>query len=408
MPATRKRAYKGARLRATKVFATNLIILVGLGAGACGGSDDNGGGGGAAGAGASSGSGGSTGGADAGVGGVGGTGATGGCTSSVQCDDGKSCTIDTCNAGVCTSTIGPALGATACPAGQYCTVKDGCVQAPACATDQDCIDAWKGDACKTNPHCEPSSSVCTFEVLDKDHDGDPPQVCGGGDCDDADPDRFTGNDEVCDAKDNDCNGAIDEGSLCDSVSKCISGTCACNPANLCRNGNWFNCVDFQSDTAHCGSCNTACKPGQACVNGSCTCAAPKTDCGSTCVDLSNDPSHCGTCSIVCNVQVGSCKSGKCTCEGSYAGLTYCSGSCADLKSDAKNCGTCGKTCPSGSCTNGACDVCPTGKTLCAGACVWLDDDKTNCGACGKVCTGSCPSCAWGICGNNGCAGAGGI
>ena len=36
-------------------------------------------------------------------------------------------------------------------------------------------------------------------------------VVAGGDCNDADPDNFPGNDEVCDGADNDCDGLIDDG-----------------------------------------------------------------------------------------------------------------------------------------------------------------------------------------------------
>lgn len=402
MSVNSKRAQKGARSHTRNVLAANVLVVIALSGGACGGDDgSSAGAGGAAGIGGGSGSGGSSGGADSGTGG--GPGGAGGCKSSQECDDGKSCTIDTCNAGKCTSTIGPAFGSTACPTGQFCTVKDGCVQAPACATDQDCIDAWKGDACKTNPRCEPSSSVCVFDVLDKDHDGDPPQVCGGGDCDDADAERHTGKDELCDGKDNDCNGVVDEGSLCGSVSKCVSGTCLCNPENQCSTA----CADFQSDESHCGSCDAACKPGETCVKGACTCPAPKALCGAECVDLTNDPKHCGKCANTCNAATSTCKSGQCVCSAGGA-LTYCAGACVDVKTDGKNCGGCGKACASESCTNGVCDVCPQGKTLCSGVCVSLESDKSNCGTCGKVCPGPCPSCSQWTCDNSGCAGAGGI
>jgi hypothetical protein len=43
------------------------------------------------------------------------------------CADAHSCTIDTCYEGKCIHTIGPNLGATACPPLHYCDLEDGCV-----------------------------------------------------------------------------------------------------------------------------------------------------------------------------------------------------------------------------------------------------------------------------------------
>ena len=227
-----------------------------------------------------------------GVDGGGGTAGTGGATNTgnggatardgatddagaTGCDDKLSCTIDYLVNSVCTHSVGPNSGATACPAGQYCTTKDGCVSPPACATSADCEKTWAADACKTHIACDAASSVCTFDALDKDGDGHAPAVCGGGDCDDADSSRYPGAPETCDGKDNDCNGAVDDGATCtNSLEVCQAGACACPPANACGTA----CVDTQSDAKNCGTCANFCPSGKTCQKGTCVC----------------DPSVCGT------------------------------------------------------------------------------------------------------------------
>ncbi|HEX5100396.1 MAG TPA: putative metal-binding motif-containing protein [Polyangiaceae bacterium] len=74
------------------------------------------------------------------------------------------------------------------------------------------------DPC-TEDRCDPDSGRCEHEGGgDNDHDGyrgkaldGTPSTCGGSDCDDDDALVFPGAQEICDGKDNDCNGAIDEG-----------------------------------------------------------------------------------------------------------------------------------------------------------------------------------------------------
>ncbi len=205
---------------------------------------------------------------------AGGTGGSSACPNG--CDDGLPCTLDSCGPDGCTHTIGPDSGATACAVGKYCTLDKGCVASPVCATDQDCIDAWKGDPCKANPRCDAASSVCTFDVLDKDGDGYPPQACGGADCDDSDPDIHPGASEVCDGIDNDCDGIVDgQNALCSVMkgSVCVNGSCVCPQGQTqCDNRDpvYPVCSDVKSDPRHCGGCSHDCSSQQTCQNGVCT------------------------------------------------------------------------------------------------------------------------------------------
>jgi hypothetical protein len=61
--------------------------------------------------------------------------------------------------------------------------------------------------------CNESTQTCTQTVIgttDADGDGHYDQACGGDDCNDHDPTIYTGHPELCDGKDNDCNGLVDD------------------------------------------------------------------------------------------------------------------------------------------------------------------------------------------------------
>lgn len=90
-----------------------------------------------------------------------------------------------------------------------------------CSTDSDCLSGYR---CLKNVGS--SYSVCTAvgaglncEQYNLDGDlyladvEDLPEACFGlrGDCDDEDPNTYPGAPEICDGKDNSCNGAIDDG-----------------------------------------------------------------------------------------------------------------------------------------------------------------------------------------------------
>lgn len=63
-------------------------------------------------------------------------------------------------------------------------------------------------ACAGPEVVEPTDLVDTDEVVDPDADEDGSPA--SEDCDDADPDRRPGLDEICDGKDNDCNELVDD------------------------------------------------------------------------------------------------------------------------------------------------------------------------------------------------------
>jgi hypothetical protein len=127
-----------------------------------------------------------------------------------------------------------------------------------------------------------------------------------------------------------------------------------------------SCVDLQSDTGHCGTCNTKCASGKVCSSGSCTitCSAGQNNCGGSCINTQTSSQHCGKCNNPCS-SGQTCQNGKC---GLYAvvmtldphaicmasGKSWCWGTCADIQTDTGNCGSCGKKCQAGSlCSEGS-------------------------------------------------------
>lgn len=128
--------------------------------------------------------------------------------------------------------------------------------------------------------------------------------------------------EVCDGRDNDCDGKVDNGATCPTAgTTCCVGTC----------------VDLKTDGNHCGACKSPCKG--AVVGG----------------DLKCDN---GVCTLVCKPGMGNCDGQVSTgCEADLSKSVKHCGTCnhpVDIQKDPDNCGGCAHSCLGGTCLAGKC------------------------------------------------------
>jgi hypothetical protein len=225
--------------------------------------------------------------------------------------------------------------------------------------------------------------------------------------------------EICDGKDNDCNGATDEGvgmqvyagpAGTAGVGVCAPGLKVCKDGTLVDarpatvptqevcdgvdndcNGKVDDGVSFLTDSKNCGGCGIVCAGGMACQNGRCP-GGTMTMGGDGGVTM--PPPDSGTTNPGGLLSI-------CTINGATA--------CIDLGSDHDNCGTCGRKCAAtqycngGTCSDPPAIECGSGATACtdpqAGGkqyCTMTSGDPRNCGACGVVCANG-GGCLNGIC-----------
>lgn len=179
--------------------------------------------------------------------------------------------------------------------------------------------------------------------------------------------------ESCNALDDDCNDAVDDGDLCAANEVCYKGNCVpkCNTGEFkCNGGNVCNsdgvCVDPQCATV-------TCDEGKVCVGGTCVAACDGVTCpfGQNCVNgACIDPCTAITCDADFVCISGVCTP-KCNCTGCTGGKSCdsASGKCEETGCNPNPCGA-GTHCVGGTCVDdceGA--VCPKGQLCEAGKCV---------------------------------------
>ncbi|MGI5863286.1 MAG: MopE-related protein [Myxococcales bacterium] len=101
---------------------------------------------------------------------------------------------------------------------------DGCSAGPDCEETDAAINPGANETCdgKDN-NCDgqvDEGGVCQPGCTDEDGDGYGEGCALGSDCDDTDASTNPGAVELCDKKDNNCNGAVDEGEQC---AACVDG-----------------------------------------------------------------------------------------------------------------------------------------------------------------------------------------
>ena len=363
-----------------------------------------------------------------------------------NCDDGNTCTNDSCDKGKGCLHVANNGG---CNDGNVCTLIDVCVNSACtpgaakpcddgliCTTDS--CDAVKG--CQTANNTAPCTdgNVCTEA-----------DVCAGGNCvpgkaklcDDGNLcttdscDKLTGcvinfNALACD--DNNgctsgdiCNGGKCKGNVgCDANALCTPGaqtvSCVCKAGFT---GNGFSCADVNE----CVLGNYTCPANEQCINtiGSytCGCKVGFADCNNSAndgceINTTNNTDSCNGCNLACSKVNNSptCVNSVCTvgCNAGYSDCDVNPATGCEIKTlgtDVNNCGGCKTVCSasniSAACGNGVCNgACNGGYSDCDGnkltnGCEVQTggNDVKNCGGCQTVCSTNhvAQACGAGVC-----------
>lgn len=159
---------------------------------------------------------------------------------------------------------------------------------------------------RIDQNCDGRETPCgdsDMDGIEACRTGDDLTMC---DCDDARPDvrppfggGVPGAPELCDGRDNDCNGRVDESAACCAGCADLDNRAR---ADICL-------VD--------GTCDCSTEAGTG------ACPAGETCCMAGCTDLSTDVMNCGFCQSACTRSADRCVAGMCKCgEGPVCDLDY--------------------------------------------------------------------------------------
>lgn len=345
------------------------------------------------------------------------------CDGDDDCLDSIRCTLDFCGSdGTCAHRPQDGL----CDSGEVCLPAVGCIPEPptTCTTAADCevgaycVGRWSCDpefGCQfvalrdcddmdecTVDSCSEEAMGCVHDPRDDDADGHVASACGGDDCNDADPMVSPSDPELCNTRDDDCDGTTDE-TCCEPGLPCTTscgtaGTTTCDPegcappAETCNGldddcdglaDQSFDCVRDRSE-----SCMTACdSTGMRTCNTSCewdACVAPAESCNAEdddCDGMRDEGFACiaGT-SATCRTMCGSMGSRDCLPDCSYDACSPPSESCNGEDDDCDGACDDGFTCCEGSTRDCTAFGFFAGTAVCRAGCgSWNTTPCTNCG-----------------------------
>ncbi len=282
------------------------------------------------------------------------------CCTNADCDDGVSCTMNSCFSGRCMYVPDD----TQCDMTQYCSTKDGCRARQACGI----LPNEPVDACADESSCTTDS--CKDNFCQHDYCANGTQCCEGVGC------------AAC-CGDSDCNKGGTDPCM---VGSCKDGKCSVVP--LCANGDQC-CPSADGHTATCGKCCSAaeCDDRVGCTEDKCgggQCSyTPSKLCpmGQVC-DLHNGCQKAPVCttSTDCKALAGPCQTNP-KCEGGACHFDTCA---APAKCCAGAAGTVGGSCAI-CCSDAECtDNIDCTVDACTATGCTHTPDKTKC-ASGQLC-----------------------